>query len=517
MPWGEFWAVCPERPHRIAANSVQKQEEIMKTDHGIARIITLAVALIAGALAPARVFASGALFTHGIASGEVTPRRALLWTRVDRPAVVRAEISQDPAFSTGVRRKQTLASPADDYTVKIVIGRLAPASIYYYRFVSEDSISETGTFRTPPTEEEASDVRFGWASDLDGSPVPPINNFESLDRAREADLDFFIYNGDNIYADNPPACGADLECLRGKYKQDRDYPALRSLFSSAASYVIWDDHELTDNWAGETVDPSLFSSGRQAFEEYMPLRNSLPEAGFYRSFGWGKEAQLIILDERTFRSAEADVACEGDLLPTLPPEIRVEAGLPPEPSAGCLEAINDPGRTMLGPRQKEWLKANLLESEATWKLIVNEVAIAELFGLPYDRWEGYAAERSEILEFIRDNGIQNVVFLTGDLHANVVSDVRPGIFSDPTPLAKEIISGPVAERTLYEELVGLLGSDDSALAFIGLVTALTSPDCFEPNSYTVGLADIDAATHRLTARIVDGTGAIVCSTVLEAQ
>ena len=193
------------------------------------------------------------------------------------------------------------------------------------------------------------------------------------------------------------------------------------------------------------------------------------------------------------------------------------AGLPAEPPAGCLDEISHPTRTMLGERQKRLLRLQLMLSDATWKVIVNEVPMAELFGVPYDRWEGYAAERRELLEFIRDWHIANVVFLTGDLHANMIVDVRAKTFSDPTPIAKELIAGPVSEHTLFEELVGLLGSEDAANAFIGLATSVAAPDCFEPNAFGYGVIEIDSAARRLTVTLKDSAGAAICSHVLEAE
>ena len=77
---------------------------------------------------------------------------------------------------------------------------------------------------------------------------------------------------------------------------------------------------------------------------------------------------------------------------------------------GCLTAINDPNRTMLGPVQKAKLKNDLLSSTATHKLIISELAWQQFYALPYDRWEGYAAERSEMLNFIRNNGLSLALF-----------------------------------------------------------------------------------------------------------
>jgi PhoD-like phosphatase len=60
---------------------------------------------------------------------------------------------------------------------------------------------------------------------------------------------------------------------------------------------------------------------------------------------------------------------------------------------------------------------------------------------PYDRGEGYAAERKEILDFIRSHRIENVVFLTTDIHANLINQAFVDRFADPQPIAQEFTSG----------------------------------------------------------------------------
>src|SRR5262249_9605929 len=154
---------------------------------------------------------------------------------------------------------------------------------------------------------------------------------------------------------------------------------------------------------------------------------------------------------RSFRSSPAKDACHDDPAPTLPAADRKEFGLKAKLPPGCLAALDDPSRTLLGAHQKELLKSALLASDATWKLILNDVPITEMYGDPYDRWEGYAAERAELLRFLEESGVRNVVFLTTDLHGNLISDVRarPG---DTVAAAKEIVAGPIAQRTLYQEL-----------------------------------------------------------------
>ncbi|MBI3989063.1 MAG: alkaline phosphatase D family protein, partial [candidate division NC10 bacterium] len=453
-------------------------------------------------------------FTHGVASGDVTSSSALLWTRVDQAATLTAEVALDDSFSSIVASESVAATVDNDFTAKVDISRLDPASTYFYRFKADESVSPPGTFRTAPAPETSASVRFAWSSDSDGSGIPSFNNFEVLDRAREENLDFWVYLGDTAYMDTFGPKAETLEAMRAKYKQNREFPALRDLLAVTSTYAIWDDHEVEDNFDGQTVDPTLFANGRQAFQEYMPIREQPAALGFFQTFRWGTDLELFILDERSFRSASVEAICENDLLPTLPAFLRVQLGLAPTPPPGCLGALHDASRTMLGSLQKRRLKSALLQSDATWKIIINEVAIAELFGIPYDRWEGYAAEREEILDFIRARGIKNVLFLTGDLHGNIMTDVRRSILPDPDPITKEFIAGPIAQTTLFESLVALLGSEEAANAFVSLLTSLAPPDCINLNTFAYGVVEIDEGTQNLTVTLKDDTGTAFCSTTL---
>jgi len=103
-------------------------------------------------------------------------------------------------------------------------------------------------------------------------------------------------------------------------------------------------------------------------------------------------------------------------------------------------------KTMLGRDQLTWLKDSLAASDATWKVIVSQVPVQEFFADPYDKWEGYTAERAEIPGYIRANTIKNVVWLSADRHAVLINDVRVGTFTPPfeTTGMKEVVAGPIA-------------------------------------------------------------------------
>lgn len=469
-------------------------------------------------------------FDQGVASGDVTSRSAVLWTRASRETELEVQVSLRQDFKGKKITRDAEAVVESDFIVKTVVGGLQPEQTYFYRFKAGRgrNFSDVGTFRTPPKPGDSADVRFAFSSDTDGSAVPPINNFEVLDRAREDDIDFWVYIGDTVYNDTNPPIAVTVEQMRAKYKQVREFEALRRLLAATSTYAIWDDHEVENDFDGATVDPVLLANGLQVFKEYMPIRD---EGNIlFRSFRLGSEVELIILDERQFRSPDVEAICGGDLIPGLGlsffeivPELqplldlREILGLSRLTDPVCLAALNDPSRTMLGAEQLAFLKDTLLNSGATWKIVINELAFGELFAMPYDRWEGYAAERAEILNFIRDpdgipatdDGIENVVFLTGDLHANIIGDVRVNTFLDPAPIVKEAIAGPVAQNTVFQGLIALLGSEAAALQFTGLVSSLTNPDCLQLDAFGYGLVEVDSASKDLTITLKGDDGAVL--------
>ena len=172
---------------------------------------------------------------------------------------------------------------------------------------------------------------------------------------------------------------------------------------------------------------AIYTAGVRAFRDYSPVAYS-PDLGLYRSVRWGRHLELFFLDQRSFRSGKATAACGNDLAPTAPQAVReafaaLAPGLRNPVPPACLAAINDPSRTMLGARQYEVFTNAIKASKATWKVVVNQVPIQQYYALPYDRWEGYAAERERLLRFLQQN-TKNVVFLTTDTHANLINEVR---------------------------------------------------------------------------------------------
>ena len=491
--------------------------------------ITIAAILLSGTPAQASPPAP-VVFTHGVASGDVTPVSAVLWTRLNQEVKVHVEVSTNPDFVGPRLRRAAFASAEDDFTVKVLVGGLTPDQVYYYRWRARGVVSEVGNFRTAPLSSVPADLRFAYTGDSDGTKVlglPFFNSFETLEAARLEGLDFFVYLGDTIYADSliRPAPATTLDDYRDAYKMNRGYERLRDILGATSTYAIWDDHEVYNDFDAATVDPARYANGLEAFREYMPIASSFSlhdstcrSDPMFRVVHWGAEADIIILDERSCRSAEAAAPCTlngtADLAPTLPAQLRVILGLPASPPPGCLAAIADLTRTFLGPVQKAAFLASLQSSTARYKFVMNEDPIQQFFALPYDRWEGYAAERLEVLNFIRTNAIPNVVFLTTDTHAVIMNRVFVDRFTDPAPIAYEAITGPIATFTFEFEVLRLGGP--SALAALQGILTFLGVDCRNLNVFSYGVVDVDPATGRATITMKDGTGAVVHDQVTPA-
>ncbi len=211
---------------------------------------------------------------------------------------------------------------------------------------------------------------------------------------------------------------------------------------------------------------------------------------------WGRNLHLFFLDERSFRSAKVTAACNGDLAPTAPQAVRNAFGnLAPSlrnpVSPGCLAAIQDPSRTMLGAQQYEAFTQTIAASDATWKVVINEVPIQQYYALPYDRWEGYAAERERLLRFLQSR-VKNVVFLTTDTHGNLVNEIRLRTLGGPPEGTGmwEVVTGPVATNTFSTSIDRLLGTPGGGTAIASL---FFKPE--PPNGLGMRCAAIDTPSY----------------------
>jgi alkaline phosphatase D len=402
-----------------------------------AAILAPQALLSASARAQARPVLRSGKFAEGVASGDPGPRSMTLWTRVaelERKGGVRLEVARDKGFRHVVARKTIATSPTIGGSVKARVTGLQPHEQYYYRFETKGSESDVGRFRTAPPADSRQELRFAFFSCQDFTHGF-YNAHEVM--ARE-DLDFVVCLGDYIYAETyhtlaggtavredaigGPGYSPDvtlmattLDHYRAKYSLYHQDAALRKVHARAPMIVIWDDHEVQDNYAGAAPGGGLppeqawsdarRAAGYRAWYESMPTYAGKRDR-IYRSLRFGKTLDLFLLDQRQYRD---DQPC-GDAIAPPCPELNQ-------------------ARNLLGRTQMNWIKKELQASKAAWKVIGNEVMMmpAKVTGdayVQYDSWHGYPGEREELLGHIDRKRIRDVVFVTGDIHTFIAGDVK---------------------------------------------------------------------------------------------
>ncbi|WP_374458113.1 alkaline phosphatase [Nocardioides sp.] len=405
-------------------------------------------------------------FQHGVASGDPLPRAVVLWTRVTPtpdatpgsglgPRVtVTWEVATDRRFRHVVRRGRAVTGPARDHTVKVDATRLRPDTAYFYRFTVRGVTSPIGRTRTAPARNAAVDgLRFGVVScaNLQAGWFAAYRHLAARD-----DLFAVIHLGDYLYEYGPGEYGygrdntdvrphvpahemvslADYRQRHAQYKADAD---LRALHARHPFIVTWDDHEVTnDQWrdGAENHQPeegdyaARKAAAHRAYDEWMPVRMSGTAATgdgtqLFRTLRFGGLAELSMLDLRSYRDQQADTPAPSPV---------------PSPAGGG-------DGTISGRGQLDWLRQRLRPGGPQWKLVGNPVMIAPVTfaqlphdlvdpvndvagllprdGAPYnvDQWDGYTRDRRELFEHIRDQGLRDVVFLTGDIHSGWACDL----------------------------------------------------------------------------------------------
>ncbi|KAF4410193.1 alkaline phosphatase D family protein [Streptomyces lycii] len=490
----------------------------------VVKAAAASAALLPLAAAPSALAAGTApVFRHGVASGDPLPDGVLLWTRVTPSGdalpgsgrgpdvTVHWEVAEDSAFSSVAARGTATATAAADHTVKADVRGLRPATGYFYRFATGGTYSPVGRTRTTAAHDAAADgVRFGVVS---------CANWESgwfsayRHLAARADLDAVLHLGDYIYeyatGEYPGRDGAprrhvpgheittlaDYRARHGNYKTDAD---LQTLHAAHPVIAIWDDHEMAnDAWSGGAENHTPGEEGdwaartaaaKQAYFEWMPVRPSTAGTT-YRRLRFGRLADLHLLDLRSFRSAQSSVG-NGE--------------------------VDDPDRTITGRAQLDWLKAGLAASDASWQLVGTSVMISpvafgsvparllgpigELLGIPegglavnVDQWDGYTDDRRELLEHLRERGIDNTVFLTGDIHMAWANDVpvRAATYPLSGSAATEFVVTSVTSDNL-DDILRVPPHTVSPVAVAAVRAANRHVKWLDMDSHGYGVLDVTA-------------------------
>ena len=499
-------------------------------------VLACAAALVGGLTAAVALAApSPPGFAYGVAAGEMTSTSAKVWTRAPKAGPVALVVTG--AAST--RRLGLTASPGADRTVQHTLRSLRAGTTYRYRFAQGGLTSLTGRFETAPAASSTAAVRFAISGDADATPGangrPAFNGFETYGMMARAQNDFDVNFGDTIYSDSEVGGSPVARTVPqkwAKYRLGLALDPLRRLRASTGLYSGWDDHEFVNDYARAEHGIAIYRAGVKAFLDYTPASYSA-RTGDYRSFRWGKNVELFFLDGRSFRSAKATAACGADIAPTAPAAVRqafaaLSPALAKPVPQSCLDAIASPRRTLLGATQLAAFTRAIRASTATFKVVVNPEPMLQLFALPYDRWEGYAAERTRVIGVLRS--VRNVVVLTTDMHAHVIGEIRTDTFAPGGPSGTgiwEVVTGPVATNTYAKEIDSFLGAPGFGAVVTGAFFKPAPPrglglECAQTDAY--GYAQVTVTSTRLTVQprtasgsvVIDATGTPCAPLVLRA-
>jgi phosphodiesterase/alkaline phosphatase D-like protein len=445
--------------------------------------------------------AKGKVGFSGVAAGDATTSSEILWTRTVDAATkqgitanLTVQVSTDASFATIAKSYAGLTDANHDYTLKVDATGLTSGTKYFYRFqTGGGDTSGVGTFKTAIDPTKAAAVRFGFSGDYDGlmRPYPSTADFGKLN------LDFFANIGDTIYetaskssvtaADPAVSIAQAVVDYRAKYLENLQpttpggFASLQTFFASQGNYTALDNHELGNkqlinggapasmallagngtnnttldvNKTGTFINKTAgFKALEQAYLDYQPVREKIISAPtdartdgtvqLYNANQWGTNVVYINTDTRSYR------------------DVRLKT----TDAAGVVTTTDDTGaradnvdRTLLGKTQLAWLKQNLMDAQkngTTWKFVSVTDPIDQIgaLGSGLDGGKswigGYRAERNELLKYIADNGIKNVVFLSADDHQNRINEITYlDNINDPTSVrvlanAMSIVDGPI--------------------------------------------------------------------------
>jgi alkaline phosphatase D len=476
---------------------------------------------------------------QGVASGDVGHDRAIIWSRCDRPAQMLVEWATTESFADPRRVLGPSVTEATDFTGKIDLRGLPPGQRICCRVLFQDlrdlktwSEPSIGSFVTPPPPEgQPRDVKIAFTGDVCGQgwgidlARGGLKMFETM---RAAQPDLFIHLGDSIYADNPiePEVKLDdgtlwknvtteekshvaqtLDDFRGAYRYNLLDDNVRRFNASTSQLVLWDDHETHNNWFPqgryedqryrEQSSALLSARARTAFLEYQPIRQlARDRERIYRTQKFGPLLEIFAWDMRSYRG---------------PNSPNRQTGLTPESA-------------ILGADQLSWLKSRLAASTATWKLIASDMPL----GLVVTDKHGSEAvangdngpplgrelEIADLLKFIKNRAIKNVLFITADVHyaAAHYYDPAHAKFAEFTPFW-EFVAGPAHAGTFGPgQLDATFGPE---LKFLSIPKGMKAGRPPSDGLQFFGTIQMAAATKVLTAKLHNIAGQELFSLDLE--
>lgn len=369
-------------------------------------------------------------FYHGVASGDPLQDRIIIWTRytpediiTQESFAIKWEFAEDVTFSNIIQTGVVYSEPENDFTVKVDVKNLDPGKHYYYRFISPEGIySLIGRTKTAPSG-TVNHIRLAVMS-CSSIYSGYFNSYRRI--ASRGDLDAVIHLGDYIYEFVDPeerirvpepeprdvTTMEEFRAVHRYYKLDLDFMAAHQ---QHPWIIIWDNHDIGKE---SNEDQEELRATMKAFYEWTPTRipDSSELKNIYRSFHFGDLLDIYMLDVLVHKDENLDAF---------------------NPS------VDSENRSILGSQQYNWLTEQLDLSKGKWRIMGSQKQMGQfmIFGLPDNfpikmpwlsktglfvntkGWDGYPAERRNLLSRLRNNQLNNNIFVSGDIHMFIGMDV----------------------------------------------------------------------------------------------
>lgn len=296
--------------------------------------------------------------------------------------------------SNKIQIEWTSVDKHKNYTKQWKLDGLMPGTKYNIliesRNIGEKRVfaSATGSFNTAPEHGSVGDLSFCVVTCHDYVRRDDSLGHRIYSSMAAIEPDFFIHTGDVEYYDKENPWAMTEELMRFKWDRLFALPLQRDFYSKTSSYFMKDDHDVLrdDCHPGDWYGTVSFERGLEIFDQEQFPTNDKP----YKTIRWGKDLQVWIMEGRNYRSSNH---------------------LP-----------DGEEKTIWGKEQKEWLFRTLMESEATFKIIVSSTPIIGPDRVNkndnYSNFK-YKYEGDEIRSFI--NKLDKVFLINGDRHWQYLS------------------------------------------------------------------------------------------------
>lgn len=351
------------------------------------RLANLKLAALTLLLGNSAVFRCPALsagpvsITHGPHVGGVRPGSARVFLRTSAPADVAVVYSLDPSLLMPRQSRTVRSAARHDYALNVRLSKLVRNVTYYYDIVLDGKCQLSPPypqFRTFPRKSK--NETFEFVAIADAWTDSHVQNYETIGQA--PGIRFILTLGDFPHG-NATALAESRQQYRDVYVGESwsKYIAPR-----IPVFHTWDDHDYGVNNSDKTWHNK--KNSLKAFREYRYSPDlEQPRKGVWQSFRFA-QAEFFMLDTRSQRDPGKDVD---------------------NAEKSMLDGDN------IRHGQKDWLKAGLLGTTAKWKFVISSVPFNPT-AKPKDAWGAYLTERRELLTFIAEHSIKNIIVLSGDLH-----------------------------------------------------------------------------------------------------